>query len=693
MVAERGSDFKEEFHGNKESWSDWKFQLYAYIHTCFDDDAIKTIMEAEHATEEIDLQQLEDPQKGAAKKLYWILARVLKGSPLALLRKHQVGCNGFEVWRIMHQLYETKGINTILGYYMQLVAFDFGSIDDIDEKINTFEIIGDKLEDLDATESVSDNLKAALLVNGCPAAIKTYIQLNPEHYKTYDTTKRAIQNWVRTQKEWKTKAASGSTTTNTDTPPGITNEKANINYVDQYKGKYKGGRDYDKGKGKGGKTLPWWDARQSWNSAWGQNRPWNWNNYSNNWWYMPKGGKGFKGHEKGKGKDKGNGAQYDGKGKGWHSSGKGNGKPWVQNVTPEIVSATPHDNYQYDDYDYGNISYYKPNVDNIANALPEHGEEEHENNDIWAIMNEIDHTYEESIKLDGNDPQENDIDVINNQAPEIEENHMDDELLLSHLKMRCGHIEQAIKENKKKTKKIQRTMTTGVDCENSDSHHLRFNKHHSTANAPTIGGFHQKGTSMLCQINSDETEMMVDSGAFTNACSEKFAPNARVVKYKRPHEAFTASGERILIVGQKIVPMWIHDDAGRRTLHVVSFEITDVVSPLMSVGIMNRHGYEFEFKKDKMTMTNDTSGTTTIHNKKGLYKLKASIAKTDEFDQLARTTIRNNINHIQKKIEEGEEKTMAVACADHVSISAVTNGSNRWTRNACTSNRWKSDFQ
>ena len=113
----------------------------------------------------------------------------------------------------------------------------------------------------------------------------------------------------------------------------------------------------------------------------------------------------------------------------------------------------------------------------------------------------------------------------------------------------------------------------------------------------------------------------------------------------------------------------------------------------MSVGVMNKHGYEFEFKKDTMTMASDTSGTTTVHNKKGFYKLKASIAKTEKFNQLARETISNNINNIQKEFEGGEEKTMAVACANHVSVGAVTNSSNRWTRSACASNRWKLAFQ
>ena len=88
----------EEEHSQ---WPDWKLSFKSwsiYAQAEFE----KDLLEAEKATEPLDLVEMSPRQHVRSEKLHSILVGLLKHRPMKLLRSVD-GRNGIEVWRVLSQ--------------------------------------------------------------------------------------------------------------------------------------------------------------------------------------------------------------------------------------------------------------------------------------------------------------------------------------------------------------------------------------------------------------------------------------------------------------------------------------------------------------------------------------------------------------------------------------------------------------
>ena len=114
-----------KFDGAEGSWSDWSFQLRAYAETL--DSSMGVLLDAGEAQPDAVLSMANFPDQAQAnsKKLYYVLAMLLTGSPLLILKKTERG-NGFEAWRQLRNRYEasaTSRLHHLLGSIMKPKAF------------------------------------------------------------------------------------------------------------------------------------------------------------------------------------------------------------------------------------------------------------------------------------------------------------------------------------------------------------------------------------------------------------------------------------------------------------------------------------------------------------------------------------------------------------------------------------------
>ena len=254
--------------------------------------------------------EMSDAKAQRATFLYGLLASLLKGRPLLVLKSVEQG-NGFEGLRLLIKNGQPTNRNRSLGLLQLLMAWP-----NFDQKAAMLPQIL-KLEDsIREYERISGGelqkeLKFSILMKVVTGHLKTHLQVSLREDTTYEQLREAIINYDQATIRWTNTMALGNAMPGQeDGPTPMDVDRVTEKGKGKHKGKQKGKFDGQKGKGDGkGKGKSSWQSGKG-KSQDGKGKAPAWNGQSNSWH------KGWKGKQPSKG---------DGKNGKSSSKGKGNG--------------------------------------------------------------------------------------------------------------------------------------------------------------------------------------------------------------------------------------------------------------------------------------------------------------------------------------------------------------------------------
>ena len=187
------------FDGSEAAWADWQFQTRAYFET-LDSDVSDSLEMCELATGEIPFARLNDPAKAAARKVFYILAQLLKGPALLELRRVERG-NGLECWRLLRNRYEkatTSRLAATLQAILRPVTFPTDALG-FENALKDWELQVTRWESM-ASEKLNDSVKRQILQEQAPSAIK--MQLLTQTFTDYEDMRGVVLSYVVTSRDW-----------------------------------------------------------------------------------------------------------------------------------------------------------------------------------------------------------------------------------------------------------------------------------------------------------------------------------------------------------------------------------------------------------------------------------------------------------------------------------------------------------
>eukprot|EP00435_Cladocopium_sp_Y103_P049904 s97_g15.t1 len=243
---------------DQTQWSDFSFTFKSWLffaEPAFEHD-IRYI--EENPTVPVIFQ--ENPSgvasKERARKLYSILAGILKNRPLKVLRA-VTEANGLEVWRQLHTLYvpKTKGRSlALLNALMQMPAFTKDR--SCREQVQGMERLAEEYRKASGHE-VNEDILLSTLIRVSPKHLQQHVQLTMSEQSSFAEVKERILAFERISSTW-TKdrvladagiAPLGAVTSYATADSGGT-MPMEVNLI-KGKGKWKGKQQSDKGKTKG----------------------------------------------------------------------------------------------------------------------------------------------------------------------------------------------------------------------------------------------------------------------------------------------------------------------------------------------------------------------------------------------------------------------------------------------------------
>ena len=115
-----------------------------------------------------------------------------------------------------------------------LLVFSFGSsVDQVPDRLVEFEALIMRYEAEPNVDALSDAIKKAALVWGCPEPLKTHLQMNLQTYVSYGSIRKAVQSYIEAKRTRRSEAAQASSSTDMEVDAVC---------KDGYKGNSKGGK-------------------------------------------------------------------------------------------------------------------------------------------------------------------------------------------------------------------------------------------------------------------------------------------------------------------------------------------------------------------------------------------------------------------------------------------------------------------
>ena len=151
----------------------------------------------ENRTEVIDATALAGIDKRNSESLYYLMCLTCKGAAQTVLRRTPPG-NGPAAWRQLHIRCGQKDMMSSMSMLLQaLLVFSFGSsVDQVPDRLVEFEALIMRYEAEPNVDPLSDAIKKAVLVRGCPEPLKTHLQMNLQTYVSYGSIRNAVQSYT-----------------------------------------------------------------------------------------------------------------------------------------------------------------------------------------------------------------------------------------------------------------------------------------------------------------------------------------------------------------------------------------------------------------------------------------------------------------------------------------------------------------
>ena len=159
------------FGGSEAEWQDWSFQARAYLDTLSPTTG-EAIEGAETAGRPVPARGLRVEHQEASRKIFYVLAMLLHGPPLLLLRSVERG-NGLEAWRLLKDRYESataSRLHAMLGKIMRPDRFPEGA-QSFESALQDWELLVHRWENM-ANDVLNDSVKRQILLEQSPASIR-----------------------------------------------------------------------------------------------------------------------------------------------------------------------------------------------------------------------------------------------------------------------------------------------------------------------------------------------------------------------------------------------------------------------------------------------------------------------------------------------------------------------------------------
>ena len=187
------------FGGSEAEWQDWSFQARAYLDTLSPTTG-EAIEGAETAGRPVPARGLRVEHQEASRKIFYVLAMLLHGPPLLLLRSVERG-NGLEAWRLLKDRYESataSRLHAMLGKIMRPDRFPEGA-QSFESALQDWELLVHRWENM-ANDVLNDSVKRQILLEQSPASIR--MQLTLAGHPDYRTLKQALMEYLMNSTDW-----------------------------------------------------------------------------------------------------------------------------------------------------------------------------------------------------------------------------------------------------------------------------------------------------------------------------------------------------------------------------------------------------------------------------------------------------------------------------------------------------------
>ena len=187
------------FGGAEAEWADWVFQTRAYFDTLGDE--VPTALDAaETAGRAVPLVTLRAPLQDASRKVYYVLAMLLHGPPLLMLRGVERG-NGLEAWRLLKERYESataSRLHAMLQGILRPERFP-ETAPEFEAALQDWELLVGRWESM-ANDVLNDSVKRQILLEQAPANIR--LQLTLAGRPDYPTLRGALLTYLMNSRDW-----------------------------------------------------------------------------------------------------------------------------------------------------------------------------------------------------------------------------------------------------------------------------------------------------------------------------------------------------------------------------------------------------------------------------------------------------------------------------------------------------------
>ena len=199
----RGLGRPAEFDGRVDQWTEWSFKAKAWIvlNTEFNTADLERVS---RSVGPVDMRAMGATARTmeANTKLYFMLAMMVKGQAATLVRKAPNG-HGLEAWRLLSRKYDPEDDQSSLGLFVALLKYDFGgNLQELGQKLDHFDVMLAKYENVSETDDLPDGVKRALLLSGLPEPLATHIQLNGNVLDSFKKVRYAVEEYLRTKRVW-----------------------------------------------------------------------------------------------------------------------------------------------------------------------------------------------------------------------------------------------------------------------------------------------------------------------------------------------------------------------------------------------------------------------------------------------------------------------------------------------------------
>ena len=241
---------------DQTAWSDFSFTFRQWLF--FADPAFESDFKHIEENPSLVVAFLDNPlgaaSKERSKKLYSILAGILKQRPLKVLRQVD-GANGLEVFRQLSALYAPRTKGRSLALLNALMSYpQFSKDRSTLEQVQNLEKLADEYR-RSSGHDISDDILLSTLIRVLPKNVQQHVQLTMKESSTYAEVREQVVAHERISCSWtrdKVLQDLGATPIGAVTSYSSGDTGSAPMEVNLIKGKNKGkGKSSDKGKGKG----------------------------------------------------------------------------------------------------------------------------------------------------------------------------------------------------------------------------------------------------------------------------------------------------------------------------------------------------------------------------------------------------------------------------------------------------------